>query len=223
MYLIWSNASIGRNRPFACGWRLLEVDLLSRWPETRESLLLKIRDSENSVAWERFTAVYRPAVVRLARRRGLQEADAEDLAQRVLVAVARAIGNWEKDCKRGSFHNWLLRIARNEMINMMTRGRIVGCGGSSVSEQLEQLPAEQDALETLVEDEHRRAVFRWAADEIRPEFHEATWLAFWLTAIEALPVEEAATEVGKSVGSVYAARSRVMRRLKEKVREFDAE
>jgi RNA polymerase sigma factor (sigma-70 family) len=202
----------------------MEVDLLSRWPETRDSLLLKIRDSENAVAWERFAAVYRPAVVRLARQCGLQEADAEDLAQRVLVAVSRAIGSWEKDSERGSFHSWLLRIARNEMINMMTRGRrLVGRGGTSVAEGLEQHPTDDDALETLVEDEHRRAMFRWAAEEIRPEFHEATWRAFWLTAIEALPVEEAAMDLGKSVGSVYAARSRVMRRLKTKVREFDSE
>ena len=198
--------------------------MLAELPETRESLLLGIRDPENAVAWEQFVAVYRPAVVRLARRRGLQDADAEDLAQQVLISVSRSIGNWEKDARRGTFRGWLLRVARNEIVNALTRGRrAAGRGGTSVLERLKQQPADDDAVQVLIEDEHRRAVFRWAADEARREFQEATWLAFWLTTIESLPVEEAAVELGRSVGSVYAARSRVMRRLKEKVREIDAE
>jgi RNA polymerase sigma-70 factor (ECF subfamily) len=197
---------------------------LAELPETRESLLLGIRDPENAVAWEQFVAVYRPAVVRLARRRSLQDADAEDLAQQVLISVSRAIGNWEKDAERGTFRSWLLRVAKNEIVNAVTRGRRgVARGGTSVLQRLEQQPAGADAIHELIEDEHRRAVFRWAAEEVRPQFQQATWLAFWLTTIEALPVEEAALELGRSVGSVYAARSRVMRRLKEKVHEIDAE
>jgi RNA polymerase sigma factor (sigma-70 family) len=198
--------------------------VLAELPETRESLLLGIRDPENAVAWEQFVAVYRPAVVRLARRRGLQDADAEDLAQQVLVSVSRAIGDWEKDPERGTFRSWLLRIAKNEIVNALTRGRrFAGRGGTSVLERLEQQPVDEDAVQALIDDEHRRAVFRWAADEVRPEFQEATWLAFWLTAVEALPVEEAAAELGRSVGSIYAARSRVIRRLRAKVRDLDAE
>jgi RNA polymerase sigma-70 factor (ECF subfamily) len=197
---------------------------LSEWPETRESLLLRIRDPADAVAWEQFVAFYRPSILRLARRRGLQDADAEDLAQQVLASVSRAIGVWEKDHKRGRFRGWLLRIARNELVNAMTRRRRdAGRGGTSVLERLEQHPADDRAIEALIEDEHRRALFRWAAEEIRPEYHEATWLGFWLTAVEGLPVEAAAAELGKTVGSVYAARSRVMRRLKEEVHEFEQE
>jgi RNA polymerase sigma factor (sigma-70 family) len=198
--------------------------VLADLPETRESLLLRIRDPADAIAWEQFVAVYRPSVLRLARRRGLQDADAEDLAQQVLASVSRAIDGWEKDHERGTFRSWLLRIARNEIVNAMTRRRRgVGRGGTSMLEQLEQHPGDEHAIEGLIEDEHRRAVFRWAADEVRPEFHEGTWLAFWLTTIEALPVEEAAAELGKTAGSVYAARSRVMRRLKEKISEIDSE
>jgi RNA polymerase sigma-70 factor (ECF subfamily) len=197
---------------------------LSDWPETRESLLLKIRDPADAVAWEQFVFVYRPSILRLARRRGLQAADAEDLAQKVLTSVSRAVGGWEKDHERGRFRSWLLRIARNEIVNAITRRRRdAGRGGTSVLERIQQHPAEEQAIDALIEEEHRRAVFRWAAEEIRPEFHERTWLAFWLSTIEALPVEEAALRLGKTTGAVYAARSRVMRRLKEKIREMNPE
>ncbi len=197
---------------------------MAQLPETRNSLLLKVRDSANAEAWEEFAAIYRPVIYRLARRRGLQDADAEDLAQRVLVSVSEAIRTWEKDERRGTFRAWLLRVARNAIINALTRTRPdAAVGGTSVLEQLEAHGGGNTAISDLIEDEHRRAVFRWSAAEVRAEFHEATWMAFQLTAVDGLSVEDAAAEIGKSTGSVYAARSRVMRRLKAKVVEFESE
>ncbi len=197
---------------------------MTELPETRESLLLRIRDSADAAAWDRFVATYRPAVYRLARRRGLQDADAEDLAQQVMSAVARAIATWRKDGQRGTFRGWLLQVARNACVNLLTRGRTVpAVGGTSALDRIEQVPATEQPIDELINDEHQRAVFRWAADEARPDFQDATWQAFWLTAIDGASVDEAALALGKSVGTVYAARSRVMRRLKELVREFESQ
>lgn len=60
-------------------------------PDTRDSLIVQVQNPANRDAWEQFTAFYRPTVYRLARTRGLQDADADDLAPQVLLAVARAI------------------------------------------------------------------------------------------------------------------------------------
>ena len=193
-------------------------------PETNESLLFQIRDAEDTAAWDRFVAAYRPAVYRFARRRGLQDAEAEDLAQQVMISVSRAIGSWQKEPKRGTFRSWLLRIARNAVVNAISRSKLDAAqGGSSVVQQLSQWPSAEDDVDTLIADEHQRAVFRWAAEEVRHEFQQSTWLAFWLTTSEDYSVEQAAEELGKSIGSVYASRSRVMRRLKDKVRELEGE
>lgn len=193
-------------------------------PETRNSLLLKVRNPADAEAWKEFAAIYRPTIYRLARRQGLQDADAEDLAQRVLVSVSTAIQNWEKDESRGTFRAWLLRVARNAIINALTRRPPdAAVGGTNVAEQIDLQGVEHSAIDDLIEEEHRRAVFRWAAAETRSEFHDATWMAFQLTAVEGLSVEDAAAEIGKSIGSVYAARSRIMRRLKAKVLEFQSD
>ena len=69
--------------------------------------------------------------------------------------------------------------------------------------------------------EHRREVFRWAARQVRREFHQTTWDAFWLTAVEGRTVEAVAKELAKNPGAVYAARSRVIRRIQEKVAEYE--
>jgi RNA polymerase sigma-70 factor (ECF subfamily) len=195
---------------------------MSPVPETRESLILRVRDPEDREAWNEFTAIYRPVVYRMARRRGLQDADAEDLVQRVLMSVSRAIEGWEPDRERAPFRAWLRRITRNAIINAVSRGRPdTGAGGTSMLRRLEQqADAGSDVLEAI-EVEYRRSVLRWAARQVQCEFHDETWIAFRMTAIDGRTVEETADLLGKSPGAVYAARSRVMRRLKARVADYE--
>ena len=84
---------------------------MSDSPTTRISLLLRIRDTANAAAWEEFAGLYWPVVYRFARRRGLNEHDAQDLAQNVLAAVAERVGDWKPDEGRARFRTWLTRIA----------------------------------------------------------------------------------------------------------------
>lgn len=191
-------------------------------PDTRESLLLRVADRADGEAWREFAVIYRPAAYRLARRRGLQDADAEDLAQRVLVTIAEKIATWRPTSPKGSFRAWLSVVARNQIVNAITRRRAdCGVGGSSVVERLNNHPADA-GTDRQFDEEYRRALFRVASDQVRDEFQESTWLAFWFTAVEGLAIGEAARRLGKTEGVIYAGRSRVMRRLKEKVRELEA-
>ena len=86
---------------------------MTETPETRPSLLVRVKDPTDRQAWSQFVEVYRPVIHRLARRKGLQHADAEDLVQRVLVAVAGSIDRWEHDARRAKFRTWLHRVAHN--------------------------------------------------------------------------------------------------------------
>jgi RNA polymerase sigma factor (sigma-70 family) len=190
-------------------------------PDTRDSLLLKVGEPANAEAWQEFTAIYRPAVYRLARKRGLQDADAEDLAQRVLVVVSQKIAEWRPASPQGAFRGWLITIARNAIINALTRGaRNSAVGGSSMLARLDRQPDRNGEFEGAdIDEEVRRGLFRQAAEQIRPEFQEATWSAFWLTAVEGLAIDEVARRLDKNEGSIYASLSRIMRRLKEKILE----
>jgi RNA polymerase sigma-70 factor (ECF subfamily) len=190
-------------------------------PETRASLLVRLKDRSDQDAWHEFVEIYRPVIFRLARRKDMQHEDAEDLAQQVLVAVARAIERWQEDRSRARFRTWLHRVAHNLIINALTRGKPDRASGDSgMLELLAQQPAHGPDSD-LLRIEYRREVFRRAARQIRREFQPDTWRAFWETAVEGRQVEAVAAELGKSCGAVYAARSRVMRRLKEKVTESD--
>lgn len=191
-------------------------------PNTHPSLLVRVKNPSDEQAWAEFVEIYWPVVYRLARQRGLQHADAEDLTQQVMGSVARAIESWDPDPKRGRFRAWLYRIAQNQIINVLTRAAPDrGTGDTRVNHRLNHHPAAEDVTESLAA-EHRREVFRWAARQIRDEFQETTWQMFWRTAVEGLDIDEVANDLKKNRGAVYAARSRIMRRLKEQIVQFEA-
>ena len=76
-------------------------------PTTRNSLILRLRDREDVDSWREFTAIYEPVIYRVACRRGLQHADALELVQRVLLAVARSVDRFQPDRKTAKFRTWL--------------------------------------------------------------------------------------------------------------------
>lgn len=190
-------------------------------PETSESLLIRVRDPQDRSAWDQFDAVYRPVVYRVARRAGWQHSDAEDLTQRVMVSVAKAIPDWQKDDNRGGFRSWLCQIARNALISTLrTSRRDIAIGGSDFLERSQAIESPAGDIERLIDEEHHRSLLRTAADLVRDEFHASSWQAFWLTTLGELSVPEAAEKLQLSTGAVYAARSRILRRLQEVAKQF---
>jgi RNA polymerase sigma-70 factor (ECF subfamily) len=194
-------------------------------PATRCSLIVKLRNPADTDAWCEFVALYEPLIYRLACRKGLQDADARDLCQEVFQAVAQAIDRWDLDPARGSFRGWLSRIARNLLVNFLSRRpyRLRGSGSTSVQDFLEAQPAQDPSATALFETEYRRRLFQWAADEVRGEFAPTTWHAFWLTAVDGRPPSDVAAELGLSVGAVYIARSRVLARLRHRIGQLGDE
>src|SRR5712691_11419520 len=84
-------------------------------PPTRASLLVRLRDPCDEAAWREFVELYVPLVYGYARKQGLQDADAADLSQEVLGAVAGAVGRLDYDPERGAFRNWLFTVLRRKL------------------------------------------------------------------------------------------------------------
>ena len=184
-------------------------------PATRPSLLVRLRDARDERAWAQFVDLYAPLVYGYARRHGLQDADAADVTQTVLRAVASAIGRFHYDPKRGSFRGWFFTIVRNKVLTFLSNRHdfCQGTGDPATQHLLEAQPA-PDQETAAWESEYEQRVFAWAVEQVRPHVHESTWQAFWQTAVEGRSAKEVAMALDLRVGAVHLGKSRVLARLR---------
>lgn len=200
---------------------------MTQFPETRESLIVQIKDPSNRDAWGKFVDLYRPVIHRIALARGLQDADAQDLTQHVLMAVAASIGRWEKSTESTRFRHWLRRVTRNAILNAISRRPPdQATGTSSYQNIVAEIPERtdhslDDETESLIELEYRRELYLRAAAFVRTDVDPITWQAFERTVIGGISNAQAAQELSKSIGTIYAARSRVMKRLRTAIAEIE--
>jgi RNA polymerase sigma-70 factor (ECF subfamily) len=194
---------------------------MSNLPSTHPSLLVRLRNGQDHKAWTCFAEVYGPAIYGFARKQGLQDADAADLLQEVLRVVTGAIHQLDYDPRRGTFRSWLFTVVRNQLLRFRSRQDRPGQGTGSTSAhiRLQEAPSPETSSAHLWDLEYERSRFAWAAEQIRPQVKPQTWQAFWNTAVEGRSGEETATDLGMTVAAVYLAKSRVMARLKEQIRE----
>lgn len=192
-------------------------------PETRLSLILRLPDSADVAAWDEFVEIYAPLLYRVGRKHDLQPADTDDFVQEVLGSVCGSVEDWLNRSDRGGFRAWLFRIARNQAIDFLTRRKhkAWGTGGAGAAKMLEEVADPIEDVSSDFDIEYRREVFRWASRQVREAVTETTWMAFWLTSVENRSISDVAEELGVTAGSVYISRSRVMKRLREMVQQFE--
>jgi RNA polymerase sigma factor (sigma-70 family) len=192
-------------------------------PTTRASLLLRLCDSDDHEAWVEFVTLYEPVIYRLLRQHGLQDADARDVMQELLLAVSRSIDRWDPSKERGSFRGWLRRVARNLAVDWLRqRGRrVVAAGGSGLQSMLNDLPAAGEPETVEFDRELRRALLQRAGERVRGEVHPTTWQAFWETAVIGRSAADTAAILGMTVAAVAVAKCRVLARLQAAATELE--
>ncbi|MHC4407216.1 MAG: sigma-70 family RNA polymerase sigma factor [Planctomycetota bacterium] len=170
-----------------------------------------------------FVELYERAVFRYVRSKGLQNADAIEVVQEVLIAVHRSVDEWNPN-GAGSFRAWLLRVSSNlatSLVRQKHRERML-TGGTHVCNALNAASSAADQDTANEEDlEWRQWAFCWASSKAQREVSDVTWRAFWLTAVETRPPADVAKQLELSVGAVYAAKCRVLQRLRVSVGEIE--
>jgi RNA polymerase sigma-70 factor (ECF subfamily) len=189
---------------------------------TRLSLLGRLgHDPGDAAAWAELVDHYGSKVVLWCRRCGLQEADAHDVTQDVLLRLAAKMKDFRYDPSK-SFRAWLKTLTHHALSDFLeARCRSArGSGDSAVLDQLNNVEARSDLLRQL-ETEFDREVLELASDRVRERVEAHTWEAFRLLAHEGLSGAEAAARLGLKVATVWVARSKVQKMLQEEVRRLE--
>jgi RNA polymerase sigma-70 factor (ECF subfamily) len=194
------------------------------FPHTSAALLLRLaRDRGDADAWARLVRTYGPRILQWARRWGLQDADAQDLTQMVLIQFYRQIPRFQYDSSR-RFRGWLRRLVHAAFCDLAERRRAwhQGKGGSGVTAMLNSLAA-RDELAEQIEKEHDRAILRLAMERVQARVQPQTWRAFWLLNVDGLSGQDVAASVGMRQGTAYAASSKVRRMIHAEVQRLESD
>lgn len=180
---------------------------------TPSSLLQRLRQPFEPQAWARFVALYAPMIHSWGRRIGLQEPDAADLVQDVFVTLLQVLPTFAYDRQR-SFRKWLRTVTVNRWRKDHKRSghrTVQGQDG-----QLEAVASSAD-LEEQWEVAYQQHLAHRALSLMRTDFAESTWKACWETAVAGRSAADVARELGLSIGAVYAAKFRVLNRLRREL------
>ena len=187
---------------------------------TRPSLLLRIRDPRDAVAWQTFVDVYGRLVYHHCRCRGLGHEDAENVTQEIFAQVSQSIRRFDYQPDIGSFRGWLGTVTRNEINRSLKKdARVIhGSGGVEGEHGLDSAAAREE--DTAWAEEFNAHLLTTALARSRPHFEEQTWRAFELAWLDKQPALDVARELGVPVDRVYVAKSRVLERLQQEVLEL---
>ena len=190
--------------------------------ETRLSLLVRLTRSgpSDERAWREFVDYYAPIIYRWCARRGLQDTDAQDVTQQVLLKLAVKLPSFQYDPSR-SFRFWLRTLTYHAWADFLSERDLVASGHPSEWASLATAEAREDLLRRI-EDEFDLELLEQAMAQVRGRVEPGTWEAFRLTALEGVPAAEAARRLGKQVANVYVLRSNVQKLLQAAVAELEA-
>jgi RNA polymerase sigma-70 factor (ECF subfamily) len=207
------------NRPVPC----ILGDENRPCPQPRQACCSACATGPTPGSWQRFADLYSPYLYGWLRRHAVAHQDAEDIAQDTLQVVAEELSRFRHNGRRGAFRHWLRAILANRL-RAFRRYRKVRSGIRADTDLLHQLAGRlEDPKSNLAaawDQEHDHYVARRLLDAVQVEFQTNPWRAFHRVALEAADPEAVAAELGMSVDAVYAAKSRVIRRLRQEAGHF---
>ena len=198
--------------------------MVDAWlPTTRATLLARLRhDPLNDGAWDEFVEHYGRHIYRWCRQWRLQDADAEDVTQEILLKLARKLREFTYN-PESSFRGWLKTVAHHAWRDFVDgRNRARPAGDERIWELLQSVEARDDLIQKL-EEAFDFELLEAAKVQVRLRVAPHTWEAFQLMAIDGLPVAEVAEKVQMQVAMVYVAKSKVKKMLQEEIQKLEAD
>ena len=186
-------------------------------PETRPSLLDRLQQPADDDSWRQFVELYVPVIFGVARRKGLQDADAWEVTQEVLVQLTRSMPEFRYDPDRGRFRGWLSRVIHSRLVRHWNR--------QAAQKQMFEPRSEwddvaEDSVGPLLDESLTQQLTQLALERIAGHFEPDTWRAFELTWRDQLSAEQVARMLNRPTGWVYVCKSRVLKRLGSELRKL---
>ena len=189
---------------------------------TRRSLVERLPNLEDRVKWQEFFDTYWRLIYGVARKAGLNDAEAQDVVQETVLGVARNIGHYEREA--GSFKAWLLQLTRWRIVDQF-RARSPAAaapfpkdGTRRGTATIERVPDPAGAvLETVWDDEWQRTLLAAAVARVKRKVSAKHFQIFDCAALKRWPAAKVAAELRVNIAQVYLVKHRIAGLLKKEI------
>lgn len=194
---------------------------------TRHSLIGRLADWQDQARWQEFFDTYWRLIYSVARRAGLSDAEAHDVVQETVLAVARNVGRYDR--KSGSFKSWLLQMARWRIVDQFRKRlpespRSDSADSERETATIDRLPADSGELplEQAWEDEWREQTLRAALERVKQQVKPAHYQIFDCAVAKQWPASRIASELRVNIAQVYLIKHRLSSLLKRELKSVQA-
>lgn len=196
---------------------------------TRGSLLNRIKDADDGKSWQEFFNTYWKLIYGVAIKSGLREAEAQDVVQETVIAVARNIGEFKYDPKRCSFKSWLLQVTRSRISNQFRNQKRHPAGQQPLPDAtrgttlLERIPDPAGShLDAIWDEEWEKNLMDAAIHRVKRQVDIEQFQIFDFYVLKKWPARKVARTLGVNVGQVYLAKHRVAKLIKKEIKTLEA-
>ena len=190
--------------------------------QTRRSLLSRLRDFEDRESWQTFFDLYWRLLYNVARRAGLDDADAQDAVQDTVAAVAQEMPDFRYDPARGSFKQWLFCIVRRRVADHLRRDYRLRAHAEAEGEAGEILDDRVAVMDAAWEEEWERSVLESAITLVRAQTNPKHFQVFDYCVLKEWPPTKVAATLEMSAAQVYLAKHRVSQAVKRAARRIES-
>jgi RNA polymerase sigma-70 factor (ECF subfamily) len=186
---------------------------------TRVSLLMRVKDRNDTSAWREFDRIYRPMLHRFARECGLSNSDADDVVQQSMTTLVDYVERFEYDPKKGRFKGLLRTIAKNNVAKRMRKKRPQEAESQHFKRPQGREADPEEIFDRLWLNEH----LAYCLKQVRTEVKESTYKAFVRYVLEEQPVEEICADLDITPNQVHKAKWRITQKIEEKLQAIVGE
>jgi len=203
-------------------------DAYDEWIPTRKSLLTRLKNWDDQVGWQEFFDTYWRLIYGVARKAGLNDAEAQDVVQISVITVAKRMkaGMFKYDPERGSFKAWLLKLTQSRISDQFRKRQQLAERHPDVPAKTELMEAVPDAaaeekLAHCWDAEWRNNLMQVALERIKPRVSMRTFQIFQLHFLKGWPVEKVMETLGVGKAQVYLAKHRLAAMVKKEIAKLE--
>ena len=191
---------------------------------TRRSLLSRLKNWDDQESWRDFFETYWKLIYQVAIKAGLPDAEAQDVVQETILAVARAMPDFKYDRTLGSFKNWLLVITRRRITDYLRKQRrqvevVAPAADPDGRTDLVERVADPSGgdLDAIWEQEWEEKLTAMAIARVKKQVEPRQFQVFNCYVVKQWPVNDVVKALGVTAGQVYLAKHRISAAIRTEI------